>query len=83
MQWADFLVIINLVSRGIESPLKMPLGVSRSHHVECVLNIYFLFVLSDVLEAVIPYFKAHGWHSIDLGGVSMTRDVRFAIEMFF
>lgn len=75
-------VIINLVSRGIESPPKMPLGGSRSHHVEC-LFIYFFVVLSDVLEAVIPPFKAHGWHSIDLGGVSMTRDVRFEIELFF
>lgn len=75
-------MIINLVSRGTESPPKMLLGGSRSHHVEC-LFIYLFMCLLDVLEAVVTLFKAHGWHSVDLGGVSMTRDVRFAIESFF
>lgn len=65
-------MIINLVSCDIESPSEMLLGGSRAHHVECVF-IYLLMCLSDVLEAAMPLFKAHGWHSIDLGGVSMPR----------
>jgi len=55
-------MIINLVSRGIESSSKMPLG--RSFEPRRVLVYIFLCCFIGCIWGSDNPFKAHGWHSL-------------------